>query len=106
MADTEIIVAAAIRYPVVGFDDLWKGARVYPTYLTITAPPPARHGSIMHPFVTATGKRIPCQDQGFVTSSGRYVDRQEAFKIAAAAGQPIIDHPSKIDGTLYSEDLW
>lgn len=41
------------------------------------------------------------EDQGFVTSTGRYVSREEAQKIAIAAGQvaPTL-------GNLYSEELW
>lgn len=38
--------------------------------------------------------------QGFVTSSGRFVDREEAAKIAVFAGQVI-----GIE-ILFSEDLW
>lgn len=40
-------------------------------------------------------------DQGFFTSHGRYVDREEAAAIAVAAGQ--VDPQVKI---LFSEDLW
>lgn len=108
MKDRETIVAAAIRMPT---DPRWqehtfRGEKVYPEFLTITAPPPARHGTLLHPFIADTGVRIAVHDQGFLTSTGRYVDRQEAHKIAIASGQPMIDHPSRIDGTLYSEDLW
>ncbi len=106
MSKAEIIVCAAIRYPVEGFDQRFKGRRVYPEYLTISAPPPARHGSLLHPFIERTGIRIACEDQGFLTSTGRFVGRKEAHDIAVASGQPLIDHPSRIEGTLYSEDLW
>lgn len=40
-------------------------------------------------------------DQGFITSEGRYVQRGEAAKIAIAAGQ--IDKDEKF---LFSEMLW
>lgn len=40
-------------------------------------------------------------DQGFLTSKGRYVTRSEAAKIAFEQGQ--IDKPT---GYLISEDLW
>lgn len=40
-------------------------------------------------------------DQGFLTSTGRYVDRHEGAKIALASGQ--ID---KATPHLFSEDLW
>lgn len=39
--------------------------------------------------------------QGFLTSRGRYVDRQEAGEIAFSQGQ--IDKPT---GYLFSEDMW
>jgi len=45
--------------------------------------------------------------QGFLTSSGRFVDRVEAAEIAYAAGQvrQRSTHEGK-PGTLYSEDLY
>lgn len=102
------IVAAAIRVPVPEeFRDIeWNGKQVYPYYLTISSPPPARHSTLMHPFITLSGTRIPANDQGFLTSTGEFVDRKQAYKIAIAAGQPMIDHSSRVEGTLYSEDLW
>jgi hypothetical protein len=44
------------------------------------------------------------ENQGFLTSKGRYVNREEAWVIAEAARQilPHARHP----GTLYSEDLY
>lgn len=105
---TEIIVAAAVRIPV--SDDyraaMWRGRRSYPDYLTITAPPPARHGTILAPLSEHIGKSLPSHDQGFITSTGRYVDREEALKIALASGQSMIDHPSRHTRLLFSEDLW
>jgi hypothetical protein len=41
-------------------------------------------------------------DQGFVTSEGRYVTRFEAAKIAEASKQ--VD--KSVGGFLFSEDLW
>jgi len=72
---------------------------------TFSLPAPARHGDcIYHPFVKKhwTGN-IHRDEQGFLTNTGRYVDRAEAAKIAIAAGQ--IENTQR--GTrLYSEDLW
>lgn len=42
-------------------------------------------------------------EQGFITSTGRFVDRVEALKIATAAGQVRTKHPPL--GGLTSEDL-
>lgn len=41
-------------------------------------------------------------DQGFVTSRGRYVNREEGARIAAAAGQI----KNKKQTVLCSEDIW
>ncbi|ARK07545.1 hypothetical protein LAV_00170 [Sphingobium phage Lacusarx] len=86
----EIVVAAAVRHGT----------------LTISAPPPARHYSLIHPFYDLTQKRITPDNQGFLTNTGRFVGRAEALQIALAANQPLIDHPSRNDRELYSEDLW
>lgn len=104
----ETIVAAAVRIPVQPpfAGTMWMGKPVYPEFLTVTAPPPARHGTLMHPLSDYTESRIGPDDQGFLTSTGRFVGRKEAHAIAVAAGQPMIDHGSRIPGTLYSEDLW
>ena len=42
--------------------------------------------------------------QGFLTSTGRFVDRKEAYRIALNAGQ--IDESNGVDGELFSEDLY
>jgi len=43
--------------------------------------------------------------QGFLTSTGRFVDREEAFNIAEAAGQ-LNDRNRFGNRTLFSEDLY
>lgn len=43
-------------------------------------------------------------NQGFVTSTGRFVGRQEAMRIAKAAKQ--IERGKFQPDTLFSEDLW
>lgn len=91
----ERIVAAAIKVP-----NLEYGGD-----LTITAPPPARHFTLLHGFFELT-RGVVQDQQGFITSTGRFVGRKEAHAIAVASGQPMIDHPSRVDGILYSEDLW
>lgn len=102
------IVAAAIRIKVQDeFQEMvWNDKKSYPEYLIVTAPPPARHHTLMHPTTTYTGVRTKPEDQGFLTSDGEFVSREEAFMIATIAGQEFIDHPSRINGVLYSEDLW
>lgn len=43
------------------------------------------------------------RDQGFLTSTGRYVNREEAYEIALAAGQLSRERASR---SLTSEDLY
>lgn len=54
------------------------------------------------------GERLPgwlSADQGFIDQYGVWMDRQEAYKIAEAAGQ-VKFGPEHSRGTLYSEDLY
>lgn len=64
-------------------------------------PPPARH----HDVIRAAGIMFRPDQQGFITDCGRWVDRQEALRIARAAGQ-LIGEPSAPSHGLYSEDVW
>jgi hypothetical protein len=74
-----------------------------------TLPPPARHHTIirhvadLHPEDTDCPLIHAGADQGFVTSAGRYVEREEAGLIALTAGQTAA---LKWGPPLYSEDLW
>lgn len=46
----------------------------------------------------------PLYESGFITSTGRFVDRKEGFRIADYAGQIAVKHgPSD---QLFSEDMW
>lgn len=105
---SETIVAAAIRFPVDNeFKEVYHDSnRVYPDFLTVSAPPPARHHTLLHPTSIATNMKIGPDNQGFLTSTGRYVSREEAYRIAVEAKQEFIPHKSHIPGVLYSEDLW
>jgi hypothetical protein len=86
----ERIVAAAIR---------WMGT-------TFSIPPPARHHSIC---IAMSEMGLPrdshhSDNQGFITSRGRWVSREEAVKIATSAGQ--ILKKTGPDYMLFSEDVW
>jgi hypothetical protein len=88
---TETIVAAALKIQ----------------SMTISAPPPARHHTLLHAIFNTYGERGPmikATDQGFLTSTGRFVSREEAVTIAMAAGQII--KPKFQPQQLFSEDLW
>ena len=90
------IVAAAIWCE----DEEWGG-------FIMSAPPPARHHNLLYCYFGLKGiAHKNSKNQGFLTSSGEYVNRESAMEIALAAEQPLIDHPSRIEGVLYSEDMW
>jgi hypothetical protein len=71
-----------------------------------SVPPPGRHHTVIQ-MMSAKGlpnEAMRLQNQGFVTSTGRFVDRYEGARIARAAGQ-IIREPTPPD-MLTSEDVW
>jgi len=71
--------------------------------LTITLPAPARHHHLLNPLAQETGVLVYPGDQGFLTDTGRFVERREAAAIALEAGQiASLKYPPE----LYSEDLW
>lgn len=87
---TERITGSAIEYP--------TGVEV--------ALAPGRHGDVIRAYWerTQTVTRGEWR-QGFVTDTGRFVDREEGARIAIASGQA---DPAKMTYTdmLFSEDLW
>ncbi len=86
---SETIVAAAIQSV--------DGSKVW------TQPAPARHHQVMlEAYEKGGASREDFRRQGFITSTGRFVDRIEAGKIALASGQC-----DRFKGNvLTSEDLW
>jgi len=91
MSEGESIRCAAIRF----------NGRVW------ALPRPKRHHDIMRFAVDNTQGAQICavagDDQGFLTTKGRYVTRQEAGQIAIASGEA---KTLKFGDQLYSEDLW
>lgn len=87
---TETITAAALLYD----------GTIY------SAPPPARHHTVIRMMADQglPNEAMCLRNQGFVTSTGRFVDRYEGARIARAAGQ-IIREPTPPD-MLTSEDVW
>ena len=85
---TETIVAAAVRY---------EG-------IVYSLPPPARHSDVFRLMVDLPGESTALDNQGFVTSVGRFVDRREAAVVARAALQ-LIREPTPTY-LLTSEDVW
>lgn len=94
MSSPERIVAAAVQYD----------------GLTFSKAPPARHAHIvrsMHEIgLLGDVGLTELREEGFLTSLGRYVNREEACIIARAAGQ--LEHRTKTGPAhaLFSEDLW
>jgi hypothetical protein len=67
-------------------------------------PAPARHGDVLRKLFDFNQTVVVGADrQGFLTNTGRYVNRRDAAAIALAAGQ--IDK-LQVTPDLYSEDLW
>ncbi len=92
-AEPEVVAAAAVR---AGDGKVWWLQR------------PCRHCHVMHAMWQAYGDARPREErevQGFITTAGRFVDRNEAMRIAVERGQPFKDEPRYTD-TLFSEDLW
>lgn len=73
----------------------------------LSVPAPGRHHHVLNNFSIAAEKNMAThsgpEDQGFLTSTGRFVDRIEGAEIALKSGQiKELSWPPY----LYSEDLW
>ena len=75
--------------------------------LILSLPAPARHHNVIHIMsdldIYKTDEAN--HEQGFLTSTGRFVDRKEAFEIAEREDQ-ILDIENTRRAGLFSEDLW
>ena len=67
-------------------------------------PKPKRHHHCIELASKQTGKPVSDGTQGFITSNGRYVLREEALKIAKAANQLLERHRHATQ--LFSESVW
>ena len=88
MSDRETIARAAIFYNGV----------IY------SVPRPGRHHTVIRMMDADGFPTEAMKNQGFVTNTGRFVDRYEGARIARAAGQ-IVREPTPPD-MLTSEDVW
>lgn len=84
---SERIAAAALR----------KGELIF------SIPPPARHHTIFWAMDPLEIRAVHFE-QGFTTSTGRFVDRNEACAIARRQNQILIK--TGPDNELFSEDVW
>lgn len=78
-----------------------------------TLPRPARHHNILWAMYDVDNGKSPAErpaiipargEQGFITETGQFLNRAEAYRIAVRAGQFI--HKPSAPPNLYSEDLW
>lgn len=73
--------------------------------LICTMPKPCRHHDIIHGCAQA-GMPLPIVgEQGFITASGRFLDRRAAAVHAVDKDQIARDKVHS-NGMLYTEDLW
>lgn len=65
---------------------------------------PNRHHHCIKVVYDIQKKQVVTESQGFITSTGRYVLREEALEIAKKANQLLErhDHPTQ----LFSESVW
>ena len=70
--------------------------------VSVNLNPNGRHCYIIHHLIRNGFDKPLVGEQGFLTSTGRFVDRVEAKKIAFNSGQI----KETISNTLTSEDLW
>jgi hypothetical protein len=71
-------------------------------------PAPNRHHNVIRLIVDSTGVKavdVRNDDQGFLDSTGRYLRRKPALRVAREAGQLRPDR-EVIGAELYSENLW
>lgn len=73
--------------------------------LVLSLPSPARHHTIINGATQNLEMKPPILGtQGFMTSTGRFVNRKEACFIATEANQITVKTGNADE--LYSEDLW
>lgn len=88
----ELVVASAVRHPV---------------GIIFAIAKPGRHHHCISAMVTVDAAGMEyTHDQGFVTSWGRYLDREDSFNVATAANQIIKKSGSLGSDELFSEDVW
>lgn len=89
-ANVEHIVAAAVQI---------EG-------ITISLPQPARHSTVLACVSYTLDLKPGREVQGFLTSTGRFVNRIQARHIADIAGQKPGRSGGRDNPELFSEDLW
>lgn len=95
----ERIVAAAL---------VWETGKGH--HGILSTPPPGRHHTLIAIASSIGWGHVDQDVQGFLTSTGRFVDRHEGLRIAQACGQITERGRARLDGggnpMLFSDDLW
>lgn len=84
----EFVIAAAVSYEGV----------------TFSMSRPNRHHHIVHKLSDMGLPKTSYRHQGFITTSGRFVDRKEAAALVLLNGQ--VSKLKFVSDQLFSEDLW
>ncbi len=77
--------------------------RFFSTDIVVSAPPPNRHNFMINYLDDGRRHPLPPCEQGFLLSTGEFVNRKVALKFAREADQ-LIRQPT--GGMLTTEDLW
>ena len=67
-------------------------------------PAPNRHHNVISMMAEKGYGAGDMHDQGFITNTGRFVDRREALVIARTNGQ--LREKLGVEGLLFSEEIW
>jgi hypothetical protein len=88
-----------------GVEKIDRAAVNYPDIGVLSVPQPGRHHHVMWLRLLLDGQATPGHaEQGFTTTSGRFVGREEGLEIATANNQ--IKEKRGNPGLLFSEDMW
>lgn len=100
-----VLQAQAILLSFSAVNNMIKAVAIHYRGTVWTMPAPCRHHHVIGNIVRDTRDYVFGDSvQGFITESGHFVDRFEAYKIAKENKQ-ILPGQGKAD-RLYSEDLW
>lgn len=96
--------AKALRAYIMGWEYITGVAIVLEYGGVVEMPRPYRHNHCIELAYRKNNKYNTTRSQGFITNTGRYVDRAEGLKIAKAAKQLLPRHDHKTE--LFSESIW
>lgn len=91
-----------------------EAAAIFMDDVIWSVPPPGRHHDVIRYIAEQRPWQVPITgEQGFITNTGRFVDRSKGAEIAWAAGQvrDCVDADGMVmrrpePDRLFSEDMW